>query len=88
MTTCKWDFDIYDQYLLNILYDPRVRPGMTKSEVDQLLPDVLPTVRTWVNKTNPPRDASSRANSHAALAAPCHCGASERNLPDATSRAE
>ena len=26
-------FDVYDQYLLNILYDPRVRPGMTKDEV-------------------------------------------------------
>jgi hypothetical protein len=23
-------FDVYDQYLLNLLYDPRVRPGMTK----------------------------------------------------------
>src|SRR5262249_4308067 len=26
-------FDVYDQYLLNILYDPRIRPGMTKEEV-------------------------------------------------------
>jgi hypothetical protein len=41
-------FDVYDQYLLNILYDPRVRPGMTKGEVDKLLPDVLPTVRARV----------------------------------------
>jgi hypothetical protein len=45
-------FDIYDQYLVNMLYDPRVRPGMTKSEVDKLLPDVLPTVRAWVANAN------------------------------------
>lgn len=45
-------FDIYDQYLVNMLYDPRVRPGMTKSEVDKLLPDILPTVRAWVANAN------------------------------------
>jgi hypothetical protein len=47
-------FDVYDQYLLNILYDPRVRPGMTKAEVD-LLPEVLPTARAWVAHANLPR---------------------------------
>ena len=41
-------FDVYDQYLLNILYDPRVRPGMTKGDVAKLLPDVLPRVRARV----------------------------------------
>jgi hypothetical protein len=45
-------FDVYDQYLLNILYDPRIRPGMTKKEVDSLLPTVLPATRTWVTNTN------------------------------------
>ena len=35
-------FDVYDQYLVNILYDPRIRPGMTKGEVDALLPDIFP----------------------------------------------
>lgn len=45
-------FDIYDQYLVNMLYDPRVRPGMTKSEVDKLLLDILPTVRAWVANAN------------------------------------
>jgi Protein of unknown function (DUF2927) len=34
-------FDVYDQFLLNILYDPRVRPGMTKEEVNGLLPRAL-----------------------------------------------
>ena len=43
-------FDVYDQYLLNILYDPRVRPGMTKGEVEALLPEVLPQVRARVSR--------------------------------------
>src|SRR6202035_5489443 len=34
-------FDVYDQYLLNILYDPRIRPGMTKQQVGAILPEVL-----------------------------------------------
>jgi hypothetical protein len=45
-------FDIYDQYLVNMLYDPRVRPGMTKTDVDELLPNILPTVRAWVANAN------------------------------------
>jgi Protein of unknown function (DUF2927) len=49
-------FDIYDQFLLNLLYDPRVRPGMTKKEVGKLLPEILPAVRAWVSRTNSPRD--------------------------------
>ena len=50
-------FDVYDQYLLNILYDPRLRPGMTKAEVNALLPDVMSTARTWVGNINLPRHA-------------------------------
>ncbi len=45
-------FDVYDQHLVNVLYDPRVRPGMTRDEVARLLPDVLPTVRAWVANAN------------------------------------
>jgi len=45
-------FGIYDQYLLNILYDPRIRPGMTVDEVRAVLPAVLPTVRAFVAKKN------------------------------------
>jgi hypothetical protein len=45
-------FDVYDQYLVNILYDPRIRPGMTRDEVDKLLPEVMPKVRAWVTSTN------------------------------------
>jgi Protein of unknown function (DUF2927) len=52
-------FDVYDQYLLNILYDPRVRPGMTKDEVNAVLPEVLSTARTWVRDINPPRHADT-----------------------------
>jgi hypothetical protein len=50
-------FDIYDQYLLNILYDPRIRPGMTKEEVNGLLPEVLATARAWVSNAKLPRHA-------------------------------
>jgi hypothetical protein len=53
-------FDVYDQYLLNILYDPRIRPGMTKDEVNQLLPDVLAAARSWVTNANLPRHADAR----------------------------
>jgi hypothetical protein len=45
-------FGIYDQYLLNILYDPRIRAGMTKEQVKVLLPQILPDVRAWVAKAN------------------------------------
>jgi hypothetical protein len=45
-------FDIYDQYLLNILYDQRIKPGMSADEVRQLLPRILPDVRAWVAKVN------------------------------------
>jgi hypothetical protein len=45
-------FDVYDQYILNILYDPRIRPGMTVEEVKEVLPEVLVDVRIWVKKTN------------------------------------
>jgi hypothetical protein len=41
-------FDVYDQYILNILYDPRVRSGMTRRDVETLLPDILSTVRKWI----------------------------------------
>jgi len=45
-------FDVYDQYLLNLLYDPRVKAGMTVAEVKAVLPNVLADVRTWVKKVN------------------------------------
>jgi Protein of unknown function (DUF2927) len=45
-------FDVYDQYLMNMLYDPRIRPGMTVAEVKAVLPDVLADVRAWVRKVN------------------------------------
>jgi hypothetical protein len=65
-------FDVYDQYLLNILYDPRVRPGMTKEEVSAIFPEILPTVRGWVNNAGSARhadapDASPTAAMTAAL---------------------
>src|ERR1700694_2789451 len=62
-------FDVYDQYLLNILYDPRVRPGMTKEQANAILTDVLPTARAWVNNPNLPRHTEGR-NGPAANPAP------------------
>ena len=45
-------FDVYDQYILNILYDPRIKAGMTVEEVKAALPGVLADVRAWVKNVN------------------------------------
>ena len=45
-------FDVYDQYILNILYHPKVRPGMTRKELRALLPAIMPDVRAFVAKVN------------------------------------
>jgi hypothetical protein len=45
-------FGLYDQYILNILYHPRIRAGMTPDEVRALLPDIMPEVRAFVSKVN------------------------------------
>lgn len=45
-------FGIYDQYLLNILYHPRIRPGMTRKQVRAILPKITPEIRSWVKKVN------------------------------------
>ena len=45
-------FDVYDQYILNLLYDPRIRPGMTVDEVKAVLPAALADVRVWVKRVN------------------------------------
>ena len=51
-------FDVYDQYLLNILYDPRIRPGMTKARSTSCC-RILPTVRGWI--AHAPKVAEPRA---------------------------
>jgi hypothetical protein len=58
-------FDVYDQYLVNILYDPRIRPGMSKAEVEALLPDIFPAVRAFVAQTNSEKDASAHEGANA-----------------------
>ncbi len=45
-------FDVYDQYILNLLYDPRIKAGMTVQEVKTVLPEVLADVRAWIRKVN------------------------------------
>jgi hypothetical protein len=47
-------FGRYDQYILNILYDPRIQPGMTREEVRAVLPQVLPSVRAFVDSGGKP----------------------------------
>ena len=38
--------------ILNLLYDPRIKPGMTVEEVKAVLPEALIDVRAWVRKVN------------------------------------
>jgi len=45
-------FGIYDQYILNLLYHPRMRVGMTVTDVRAVLPGVLPEVRAFVAEIN------------------------------------
>ena len=45
-------FDVYDQYILNLLYDPRIRPGMTVEDVKAVLPEALADAKAWVRKMN------------------------------------
>lgn len=45
-------FDIFDQYIMNILYDPRVRPGMSAAEIRAVIPQVLPSTREWIGRVN------------------------------------
>jgi hypothetical protein len=45
-------FDVYDQYLLNLLYHPRMRPGMNRDEARAVVDAILPEVRAFVARTN------------------------------------
>ena len=67
-------FDVYDQYLVNILYDPRVRPGMRKGEVDALLPDIFRTVRAWVAQANSVRGVNSHDELNGGVRQPAASG--------------
>ncbi|HEX4553848.1 MAG TPA: DUF2927 domain-containing protein, partial [Xanthobacteraceae bacterium] len=45
-------FDLYDQYLLNLLYHARIRPGMTREEARGVVAEILPDVRAFVAQAN------------------------------------
>jgi hypothetical protein len=47
-------FDRYDQYLMNILYHPQIRAGMTVDEVRAVMPGVLAEVRRFVERSARP----------------------------------
>ena len=71
-------FDVYDQYILNILYHPGVRPGMTRAEVRALLPEIMPEVRAFVAKVNNlPADRFGAGT----LPPFVRCGTKQRSLP-------
>jgi Protein of unknown function (DUF2927) len=74
-------FDVYDQYILNILYDPRVRPGMTRRELEVLLPDVLPEVRKLISGANSARQFGAGNDARPEFNAPLsgQVSATERN---------
>lgn len=38
-------FTRHDRYILNVLYDPRIRPGMSEGEVGSVLPSVIKDMR-------------------------------------------
>jgi hypothetical protein len=79
-------FDVYDQYLLNVLYDPRIRPGMTKDEVNGLLPEVLATARAWITNANLPRHADRHDGEPSANPAPAVTAALLRSMAAQASR--
>lgn len=41
-------FMLHDRYVLNMLYHPRIQPGMQRDQVDQVLSGVLADVRAWL----------------------------------------
>jgi Protein of unknown function (DUF2927) len=45
-------FDLYDQHLLNLLYHPRMRPGMNRDEARAVVDEILPQVRAFVARGN------------------------------------
>jgi hypothetical protein len=45
-------FGVFDQYILNMLYHPKIRAGMTRAEVRAVLPEVLVDARAFVAKVN------------------------------------
>lgn len=47
-------FGIYDQLLLNVLYHPRIKAGMTREEARAIVPEILPDVRAFVARNNQP----------------------------------
>lgn len=62
-------FDIYDQHLVNILYDPRIKAGMTREEAEAVMPKLLPDVRSWVIGANPKKQWSPGVSQDQA----CNC---------------
>ncbi|MEQ8656506.1 MAG: DUF2927 domain-containing protein [Hyphomicrobiales bacterium] len=41
-------FMLHDRYVLNMLYHPRILPGMSRDDVNLVLPSVLADVHSWL----------------------------------------
>ncbi|WP_375571239.1 DUF2927 domain-containing protein [Ahrensia marina] len=41
-------FMLHDRYVLNMLYHPRIQPGMSRDDVNQVLRSVLADVHSWL----------------------------------------
>lgn len=41
-------FTTFDRYILNMLYDPSIRPGMTPKDVEPLLPSIIRRLRPYI----------------------------------------
>lgn len=55
-------FPLFDQLLLNMIYDKRIRPGMSEEQVRAVLPAIIATIRPRVE------DAARRRNPNAGQA--------------------
>ena len=56
-TTSRWASSTSTiSIILNLLYDPRIRAGMSKDQVKEILPKILPDVRAWITKVNGLKD--------------------------------
>lgn len=48
-------FGVYDQYILNMLYHPEIRAGMTIAEINAAFPRIIGDVRSWVTRRRTPK---------------------------------
>lgn len=45
-----YEYTDYDRLILRVLYDDRIKPGMTPEEIRDVLPEVIPDARKWITE--------------------------------------